>query len=243
WHMMTAAEWGLVALHSLRLNTLPYGNTYDGIYYGAFGETGIRYKCASPSFAFTLTGSGPRTWSHNHREDGVYDLCGNADEMICGLRLIGNELQYISDNNAAISEIDLGRNSSKWKPVTSGGKKVFIASTTDTDEVTISNNSCNLKDSVNLSKWRNVIVDVSPSLELLTELALFDGEPSSLFKADCNMSYEILPTRGGNYASRNQGGIFNINLYYLRGNIGASRGFRVAYYEKTPGHIRPMKET
>ena len=88
WHMMTAAEWGLVALHSLRLNTLPYGNTYDGIYYGAFGETGIRYKCASPSFAFTLTGSGPRTWSHNHREDGVYDLCGNADEMICGLRLI-----------------------------------------------------------------------------------------------------------------------------------------------------------
>ena len=83
WHLMTRAEWGLLANLSLKNGTLPHGNTNYGKYHAnpeehgeSAGETGK-----------TKTGSGPATWTHDHTVEGVHDLTGNVWEMVRGLRI------------------------------------------------------------------------------------------------------------------------------------------------------------
>lgn len=73
WHCLTAAEWGLLADTSLKLGTLPHGNTNCSHWHGDDKEQGIIIEDSYK----TLTGSGPATWTHDHTASGVHDLCGN----------------------------------------------------------------------------------------------------------------------------------------------------------------------
>ena len=74
--MMTRAEWGLLANLSLRDGTLPHGNTNYGKYHADSEEKGESIEGSGK----TKTGSGPTTWTHNHKVTGVHDLCGNVWE-------------------------------------------------------------------------------------------------------------------------------------------------------------------
>lgn len=77
WHCLTAAEWGLLADTSLKLGTLPHGNTNCSHWHGDDKEQGIIIEDSYK----TLTGSGPATWTHDHTASGVHDLCGNIWEF------------------------------------------------------------------------------------------------------------------------------------------------------------------
>lgn len=77
WHCLTAAEWGLLADTSLKLGTLPHGNTNCSHWHGDDKEQGIIIEDSYK----TLTGSGPATWTHDHTASGVHDLCGNIIEI------------------------------------------------------------------------------------------------------------------------------------------------------------------
>lgn len=78
WHCLTAAEWGLLANTSLKLGTLPRGNTNYGKWHGDESEAGESASCGG----MTLTGTGPATWTHDHTATGVHDLCGNIWEFL-----------------------------------------------------------------------------------------------------------------------------------------------------------------
>lgn len=95
---MTAAEWGFLANLSLKLGTLPHGNTDYGAWHGDHKEHGQK----APNSNRTLTGTGPETWTHDHTKTGVHDLCGNIWEVLAGLRIKNGVLMVAANNDAAL---------------------------------------------------------------------------------------------------------------------------------------------
>lgn len=95
WHMMTAAEWGAVALWCRKNGWLPWGNNDWGKDYRENeSRAKISYEDREAGVCRTATGSGPIEWSHNRCEDGIWDLNANVWEWIAGLRLVFGELQF-----------------------------------------------------------------------------------------------------------------------------------------------------
>ncbi len=84
WHLITAHEWAIVAEWSRLNGTMPHGNNGNVnppadvtfttetavVDQSALARNATYYRC--------LTGTGPNTWSHNHRADGIFDMDGNV---------------------------------------------------------------------------------------------------------------------------------------------------------------------
>ena len=138
WHPMTAAEWGFLANLSLKLGTLPHGNTDYGAWHGDHKEHGQK----EPNSNRTLTGTGPETWTHDHTKTGVHDLCGNIWEVLAGLRIKNGVLMVAANNDAALPETDLTQCGDDWKLLTDDkGAPVYVSAsgseivfTTNNDE-------------------------------------------------------------------------------------------------------------
>ena len=97
-HLMTAAEWGAISLWCRKNGTLPYGNNDFGRDVREEHITArISYEDSAAGICRVATGSGPVTWSHNCRSDGIWDLNGNVWEWIAGVRLVYGELQFSAD--------------------------------------------------------------------------------------------------------------------------------------------------
>ena len=124
WHCLTAAEWGLLADISLKLGTLPHGNTNCSHWHGDDKEQGIIIEDSYK----TLTGSGPATWTHDHTASGVHDLCGNIWEFARGVRICDGALWAAENNDAALPETDLTECGDGWKPITDAeGHPLYVA--------------------------------------------------------------------------------------------------------------------
>lgn len=216
WHMLTAVEWGYLALDSLRNGTFPHGNTDYGKYHANKKEKGELYDGCR-----TLTGSGPATWAHDHTPEGVYDLCGNVWEMVRGFRLMNGDLQVAENNDAAL-DIDLGEDSPNWKPILDGKDVIRIAAG-DTMRFTTDD----VEEGWNGSRWKDVAFDCEIT-EQLRELALFPGEPEAYLFADTEG--ERFPIRGGHWFSTSHAGVFLSSLRNPRAGTNASFGFRSAFY-------------
>lgn len=224
WHMLTAAEWGLLANTSKKLGTLPHGNTNSGSYHADESEKGLKLESSSGK---TLTGSGPSTWTHDHTPEGVHDLCGNVWEMIRGLRIFNGALQAAENNNAA-EDIDLTENSLNWKDVTDdSGNDINIS--VRGDEIDI-NTGEEANDDYTGAPWKNVKINCKS--EQLKELALYNGEENAYLYVD-STDGEYFPIRGGNWANGAHAGVFCTHLSNPRSRSSTLLGFRSAYFRKT----------
>lgn len=221
WHLMTAAEWGLVAIISLKNGTLPHGNTNCGKYNSDETEKGTKYDDYR-----TLTGSGPVTWTHNHQADGVHDLCGNVWEMVRGLRIKDGMLQATKNNDAAI-DIDLSEISGDWLPVCDDENNAVYASVSDGNIVLATDED--FAQEYDGGEWDNV--ETHCKSEQLHELALYEGEPNAYCYID-STDGEYFPLRGGGWLNGAFAGVFSVSFYEPRSNVNTYVGFRSAYYKK-----------
>lgn len=222
WHLMTAPEWGLLADISLKMGTLPHGNTSSGKYHADEAEQGKTYDGGNK----TLTGSGPATWTHNHAPEGVHDLCGNIWEMVRGLRIKDGVLQQARDNNGA-EDIDLTESSSHWENITdNSGKAVRVA--VDGGDITFTTDEDAEQDYTG-NCWEDVTMDCES--EQLKELALFSGEPKAYCYID-STDGERFPIRGGSWFDGANAGVFSAYLNNPRSLVHRNVGFRSAYFKK-----------
>lgn len=228
WHMMTAAEWGLVANECVRLGTMPHGNTDGGCWHGDESEKGVfpdgYDEKSKPDIV--LTGSGPVTWTHNHKPDGVYDLCGNAWEMLPGLRIKDGVLQVVPNNDAALPGTALA-DSKLWRPMNMFGGEARVTygrgkAKFTTEPENRGYGGC---------RWKEAEIDGGEATTQMTELALYAGEPNAYVYVDGTEGEYIL-YRGGSWGNGSHAGVFNSYLNSPRSFVGTSIGGRVAYFKK-----------
>lgn len=119
WHLMTAAEWGV--LHNLitAAGLEPRGNTAQGKSHIKAYERGVLSPQNPANVYRTLTGTGGKNWEAL----GVNDIVGNVHKWVVA-RLVNGEIQIVPNNNAAIHNTDLGVNSAAWRAILPNGTLV-----------------------------------------------------------------------------------------------------------------------
>lgn len=220
WHLLTAAERGFLANYCYDNGTLPHGNTNYGKWHGDEEE-----KCRTYDGCRMLTGSGPKTWTHDHTIFGVDGLCGDIHEWFRGLRLMNGVLQAAKDNDAAMN-IDLSEDSENWEALLNDGKEIRL----DCTEGEVTFTTCTAIDAdYDGCRWRDVNFDCNQTEELRA-LGLYAGEPDAYFYADTNG--ERLPLCGRSWNSASGAGVFSVHLRDSRSHSDGNLGFRSAYYRK-----------
>ena len=119
WHLMTRAEWAVLALWCKNNGTMPKGNNN----YGKDAADSI-YQ-AIPSMARdssnriqrVATGTGPLSWSHDGTPSGIWDLNGNVNEWVGGIRMVYGEIQVLANNNGADRDKSQAESSAQWQAI------------------------------------------------------------------------------------------------------------------------------
>ena len=222
WHLMTRAEWGLVAGICGMSGILPHGNTNYGKYHEDETEKGV----PSGDFGMTLTGSGPDTWTHNHKQNGIHDLCGNIWEMVRGFRIKNGVLQTAKNNDAAL-DIDLTAEGDDWRNVVDDrGNPIHVH--VEDGEITFTTDG-DFSQGHDGDRWGNIKIDCKS--EQLGELGLWNGEENAYLYVD-STDGEYLPICGGGWSDTSLAGVFNVDLGNSRTFSSTRIGFRSAFYRK-----------
>jgi sulfatase modifying factor 1 len=159
WHLLTNAEYMLLAHWCKTNGTMPHGNNWCGRDIDHKWEHGVKsydwlvnsnWNNLADSFdgtnyhhtGRTLTGSGPASWYHDNTTFGVDGLNGNVWDWCAGMRVQSGEIQIIPDNNAA-KHIDQSATSTLWKAILQDGSLVApgTANTLKFNSDTAGNNS------------------------------------------------------------------------------------------------------
>lgn len=250
WHLMTAMEWGAIALWCKKNGWLPYGNNNYGKDARETAYKAIPTLVGSDGKTNRVaTGTGPVEWSHNKQLDGIYDLNGNVWEWNGGMRLVYGELQILENNDAADSSNSQAVGSAQWKAIDGTTGELI-----DPDGNGTTENSLKL-DMVS-SKWQWItgaqadradssrsctFVNVScadtvcdAAKELLYALAMLPDDTAFDYQGDYfyanNGAAERTPYRGGGWIYGSNAGVFAASLYHARTLTSTSFGFRSAFY-------------
>lgn len=122
-HIMTAQEWSAISLKTYKDGTQPLGNTYYGRSSDDSTQYGRRVDGLSAMSGITtgiphiFTGSGPVSFRHNRKYNGISDLAGNIRELCAGVRMVKKEIQVFANNDAAMLNADLSATSASWKAI------------------------------------------------------------------------------------------------------------------------------
>lgn len=110
WHLMTNHEWAALALWCAARGIKPTGNTNYGRSHKNKFETGVRFDKKAPGDTsgtpYTLTGSGPKEWTHDQSPNGIADIVGNRSEIVDLLDLRDGRFYTPLDNNFDLEEED-----------------------------------------------------------------------------------------------------------------------------------------
>lgn len=117
WHLMSKAEWALLAGWCLNNGFLPKGNCDFGKDIHEKSYKAVPVDMQDRTKNCVLTGTGPIEWSHDKSLAGIWDLKGNLGEWVCGARTVFGELQVIPDNNAADRRISQKADSGVWMAI------------------------------------------------------------------------------------------------------------------------------
>lgn len=223
WHPMTAAEWGFIANLSLKLGTLPHGNTDYGSWHGDHKERGM----VAPNGNRTLTGTGPKTWTHDHTKTGVSDLCGNIWEMVAGLRIKNGVLMVAENNDAALPETNLTQCGDDWKLLTDDkGAPVYVSA--QGGKITFTT-VLSAAGGLTGCKWGEVEMECKS--EMLKEYALFAGEEEAYCYIDATEG-EYIPSRGCYWGIGSFASVFCLRLADQRSSSSLVIGGRSAFFKK-----------
>lgn len=244
-HLMTAAEWGLVHNLLTAADIHPRGNTAQGKSNVHAYERGVM----SAGGNRTLTGTGDKSWSTDMQGGGINDFVGNVNKWLGGFRLYNGELQVIADNNAAITGTDQSANSAAWKAILPDGSLVapgtagtlkfdysgtpaagtgnFYISTT-IEHQQENDNAYGYCDFASMKVKSGVnIPDVLKALAIYPMATSATGHGGFWFRNNG----ERLLNRGGNYGFGSNAGEAYSDLNYLRSGAYAVLGFFCAYYD------------
>lgn len=245
YHLMTAMEWGAIALLCQKNGWLPYGNN-DGGKDAREPHTvaKIAYRDDERDICRTQTGTSPVEWSHNRREDGIYDLNANVWEWVGGLRLVRGELQILPHG-----EVSQKEDSPHWRAINGKNGSLLIPDghgttpnsvkldfinerwTYVTDPVTNSLakarhclfahlNAPTLCESARLWLYALGMLPIGKSLEN-TEVEFYAN----------NGAAERMAFRGGRWGQGLNSGVFKSCMDDPRTYTGDAVGFRSAYYK------------
>ena len=250
WHLMTAAEWGALALLSLKSGHLPRGNNMLGYDVHEKERTArISYCDEEGGVCRVATGTGPLTWSHNGGADGVWDLNGNVWEWMGGIRLVYGELQLLSEN-CGVDAVDASADSPLWRAIdgetgrelvpsgdgkTKGSVKldfrngVWTYTGGDVTSACEKARFCDFKDVTVSEEITSRVRTYLTALGLLPtgDRSLYDGV--ALYAI--NGKGERMLFRGGRWGQAENAGVFKNCLDDPRTYAGAAVGFRAAYCE------------
>ena len=243
WHIMSAFEWGAIALWCQKNGFLPHGNN-DGGKDVRESEivAEIAYSDPEKGVLRTKTGSGPEAWSHNGRSDGIYDLNANVWEWSGSMRLIYGEVQ-ICEN-----VFRQGADSPYWKAIDASSGELITPDGTGKTENSVkldfrdgvwvySNTVTDMLSKNRFCDFAKVYADgtlCKAAREILYSLALLSAKPDfdydgvSLYAN--NGAAERIPFRGGRYGQGKNAGVFKTCLDDPRNFKGDPIGFRTVCY-------------
>lgn len=244
-HLMTAAEWGLVHNLLTVADMHPRGNTAYGKSHVHAYERGVM----STGGNRTLTGTGDKSWSTDMQGGGINDFVGNVNKWLGGFRLYNGELQAIEDNNAAIKGTDQSANSAAWKaflpdgsmvaPGTAGTLKFDYSATPTANtgnfyiSTTVENKQADdtaygYCDFASIKTKSGVTIP-----DILKALAIFPNANSKTGHGGFwfRNNGERLLFRGGHYGSGANAGEANGDLSTPRSYAYGGLGFFCAYYD------------
>ncbi len=232
WHLMTAVEWEYLLNQSREKGTMPHGNTNCGSDYYHDSEFG---KHPDKSSYRTLTGSGPATWNHDHTIYGVSDLNGNVWEWLAGLRIKDGIIEHIPDNNAALAECDLSRDSKEWQEIkTSRGT---VRANVEDGDITITDTAAgeDYTPDYDGTRIQNLEIDLQEIQQALRDLGIVpenraESEKKTYVYFDTTEG-EYMPIRGSSYGTSSNSGPSAVSLNVVRSHSRDSIGFRSAFYE------------
>ena len=235
WHLTTAVEWEYLLNESRQQDTLPHGNTDWGNDYYNRKEIGARNGCG---LGRTLTGSGPATWNHDHTVYGVSDMCGNVWEWLAGLRIVDGVLEYIPNNDAALGDCDLSRDSKAWqKIITDAIDKDVVRVNVEYGEITITDKAAGEEytPDYNGIPIKDLKVDLNHIPQVLRDLGIIperraDSEGKTYVWFDATEG-EYMPLRGSAFSNASDSGPSALDLGCVRSHSNGYIGFRSAFYE------------
>ncbi|MBQ9773073.1 MAG: SUMF1/EgtB/PvdO family nonheme iron enzyme [Clostridia bacterium] len=249
-HIMTAMEWGAIALWCQKNDCLPFGNNDMG---KDIRETDtvarISYYNKEQAVCRTATGTGSTRWSHNGQSDGIYDLNANVWEWVGGIRLFFGELQILPNNNGASGAFSQSATSKDWCAIDGTNGAFLLPDGNGTtknsiklDSVNgcwtyISGNLTSACNAIRFCKFADVATDASvceQAKEILYSLGVLPcpayGEKEVFLYAN-NGARERIPFRGGRWGQGLNSGVFKTCFDDPRTYSGDAVGFRSAYYE------------
>ena len=249
-HLITCAEYAMLALWAKLKGTLPRGNTDWGassempseIGISATKETDGEFKTMS-----TKTCASFPSWYHNGDLNGIDGLCGNLWHWCGGLRLHSGEINIFANNDAAMLNIDMSAAGEAWKAIMPNGSLVapgtegtlkwdYAALPIDAMEniklgtiLNFQQQDVNAYGDTTFSRLTAKTGVTVPAV--LKSLALFpndaDGYKDDMFWMRNNG--ERLPLRGGSFHNGASAGVFALNVRVDRSLSNHTVGFRVAY--------------
>ncbi len=250
WHLMTRAEWAMLALWCKANGTQPKGNNYYGKDHSETVYRAIPTYKDGANIGRVATGTGPVTWSHDGTPSGIWDLNGNVWEWVGGLRLVKGEVQILANNNAAIVTADQSASSAEWKAIDATTGELLTPDGTGTTansvkldyvsshwqwDTSISSQS----DSSRNAPFENTTcsANISDAAKLVLQaLCLFKYDATSgAYSGDYFYANNGASERsfycGGDWTNGASSGVFALNGNTARSYSNAYIGFRSAYYE------------
>lgn len=243
WSLTPFSLWAAVALWTKKNGTMPRGNNNYGKDHAYSFEKGTpAARDGENRVTRCLTGSGPKTWYHDHTKNGIADLNGNVWEWNAGLRLNAGEINIIPYANAMDPEVSLGANSTAWKAISADGSliepgaegslkydylnsKITLTSGTVTDDGSTGRGT-GFKDLA--------LASGLAAPELIKALILYPEESGDVYGGDyryATLGGERLAICGGHWISAANAGVFCVDLDGPRSYAYVDIGFRAAYCE------------
>lgn len=231
WMPMPFAVRMAVARRCARAGVMPGGDSDNGRDWGDRAARGIAVGDGT-----VLAGSGPLSWSHNGRGDGLWDLCGNLNEWDAGFRLLDGEIQLMDLGD--LPDRDLGPDSPCWRALDARGRLVAPGGA-DTLRYDVSDGGIRLTTgpvAPGIGNCAFTDIQVAPGLDvpeaaLALALCPRGDEPRAQGWRWVSTRGEVLPLCGGAYRVVDHAGVFFVGATKPRGEAYPLAGVRSAWVD------------